>query len=259
MPHLSIIPSAAVADASLSDAHVRVLCAIGTFTNRLGGNVWASVQTLAAGSNLSERTIQRSVQTLTDRGYLRVKPREGRTNLYEIVLDNTAWGVTPVSGGGDSSDGGGVTGESPKRSSITISITKPPKVKKASHPALKELLADIWDAYPKRLTPHIYIPTRAAIDKLLSDGVNPSHLYQAAQRYAEYVVREKVELKFVKSLHGFFTDDYWRAYDLETVHGRTREEWARSGQDVAEFDRLAKAEIIASEMTAADVLFGGML
>jgi len=24
-----------------------------------------------------------------------------------------------------------------------------------------------------------------------------------------------------------------------TVEGRTREEWARSGQDVAEFDRLA--------------------
>jgi hypothetical protein len=27
-------------------------------------------------------------------------------------------------------------------------------------------------------------------------------------------------------------------YDVPMVHGRTREEWARSGQDVLEFDRL---------------------
>jgi hypothetical protein len=48
MPSLSIIPSAAVADERLTDLHIRVLCAIGTFSNRLGGNVWASVQTLAS-------------------------------------------------------------------------------------------------------------------------------------------------------------------------------------------------------------------
>lgn len=242
MPHLSIIPSAAVADTTLNDAHVRVLCAIGTFTNRLGGNVWASVKTLAKHSNLSERTIQRSVQTLIDRGYLRVETRDGRTNMYEIVLDNTAWGVTPQSGGGDSSDGGGVTGESPKRSSITVNITNAPKVKKESHPALKALLSDIWEVYPQRVTPHSFIPSRTAIDKLLSEGVSPSSLYQSAQRYAEFVLRERTEPKFVKSLHGFYTDDYWRGYDLETVSGRTREEWARSGQDVAEFDRLLSGE-----------------
>jgi hypothetical protein len=36
----------------------------------------------------------------------------------------------------------------------------------------------------------------------------------------------------------FFADDFWRAYDVVLVQGRTREEWARSGQDVSKFDRL---------------------
>jgi hypothetical protein len=31
----------------------------------------------------------------------------------------------------------------------------------------------------------------------------------------------------------------WEQYSQVTVHGRTRDEWARSGQDVSEFDRLA--------------------
>jgi DNA-binding MarR family transcriptional regulator len=99
MSNLCIIPAAAVADHDLSDTQVRVLCAIGTFTNRLGGNVWASVKTLAAGSNLSERTVQRCIPALIDKGYLRMETRTGRTNLYEIVLDRAPEGVTPVSGG----------------------------------------------------------------------------------------------------------------------------------------------------------------
>jgi isocitrate dehydrogenase kinase/phosphatase len=73
--------------------------------------------------------------------------------------------------------------------------------------------------------------------------VSPDNLYRAAQRYAESVLRERTEPKFVKSLHGFFSDDYWRAYDVALVEGRTREEWARSGQDVAEFDRLAGSSV----------------
>ena len=239
MSNLCIIPAAAVADHDLSDTQVRVLCAIGTFTNRLGGNVWASVKTLAAGSNLSERTVQRCLPALIDKGYLRMETRTGRTNLYEIVLDRAPEGVTPVSGGGDTADGGGVTAVSPKRYKLTVNTTKPPKVVSTQHPALSDVVDAIWAVYPQRLMPHPFIPFRAAVSTLLSAGVHPDNLYRAASRYAESVLRERTEPKFVKSLHGFFTDDYWRAYDVALVEGRTREEWARSGQDVAEFDRLA--------------------
>ena len=239
MSNLCIIPAAAVADHDLSDTQVRVLCAIGTFTNRLGGNVWASVKTLAAGSNLSERTVQRCIPALIDKGYLRMETRTGRTNLYEIVLDRAPEGVTPVSGGCDTADGGGVTAVSPKRYKLTVNTTKPPKVVSTQHPALSDLTHAIWAVYPPRLTPHLFVPSRAAIATLLASGVSPDNRYRAAQRYAESVLRERTEPKFVKSLHGFFSDDYWRGYDITLVEGRTREEWARSGQDVAEFDRLA--------------------
>ena len=242
MSNLCIIPAAAVADHDLSDTQVRVLCAIGTFTNRLGGNVWASVKTLAAGSNLSERTVQRCLPALMERGYLRMEPRVGRTNLYEIVLDRTAEGVTRESPGGDTADGGGVTPQSPKRYKERYNITntaKQPKVVSNPHPALSDVVDAIWAVYPPRLTPHLFVPSRAAIATLLSAGVHPDNLYRSSQRYAESVLRERTEPKFVKSLHGFFTDDYWRAYDVTLVEGRTREEWARSGQDVAEFDRLS--------------------
>ena len=239
MSYLCIIPASAVADPDVTDTQVRVLCAIGTFTNRLGGNVWASVKTLAAGSNLSERTVQRCIPALIDKGYLRMETRTGRTNLYEIVLDRAPEGVTPVSGGGDTADGGGVTAVSPKRYKLTVNTTKKPKVVSTQHPALSDLTHAIWAVYPPRLTPHLFVPSRAAIATLLAAGVSPDNLYRAAQRYAESVLRERTEPKFVKSLHGFFSDDYWRGYDITLVEGRTREEWARSGQDVAEFDRLA--------------------
>lgn len=240
MSTLCIIPAAAVADHDLSDTQVRVLAALGTFTNRLGGNVFASVETLAKSCNLNPRTVQRAIPVLIDRGYLRGMPRVGRTTLYEVVLHPSEQGVTPVSPGGDSSDGGGVTPQSPKRYKERYNITIPKKVKsEAQHPALSDLVDAIWAVYPPRLMPHPFIPFRAAVSTLLSAGVHPDNLYRSSQRYSESVLRERTEPKFIKSLHGFYTDDYWRAYDVTLVEGRTREEWARSGQDVAEFDRLS--------------------
>jgi hypothetical protein len=49
----------------------------------------------------------------------------------------------------------------------------------------------------------------------------------------------QTDAKYVKTLNRWLADGAWRAYDVLTVHGRTREEWKRSGQDVLEFDRLA--------------------
>jgi hypothetical protein len=63
-------------------------------------------------------------------------------------------------------------------------------------------------------------------------------LVRAAERYATHCALNKTEPQYVKSLPRFFADDFWRAYDVALVHGRTREEWARSGQDVLVFDQL---------------------
>ena len=234
MSYLCIIPASAVADPDLTDTQVRVLAAIGTFTNRLGGNVWASVSTLAKQCNLNPRSVQRALPVLIAHGYLKHMPRTGRTTIYEVVLQGQSKGVTQESLGGDLVVTPPLTTQSPKRLKERLNKT-------VDHPALRPLMEDLWEQYPKRLVPHVYAATRTQVVALLSAGVSPIALYNAAMRYAAHTVKEGTEPKFIKSMHGFFTDDYWRGYDIQTVQGRTREEWARSGQDVAEFDRLVGA------------------
>lgn len=242
MPLLSIIPAAAVADARLTDSQVRVLCAMGTFSNKLGGNVWASVSTLAKGANLSTRTIQRALPTLIDAGYLRVVERPGRTNLYEIVLDSK--GVTPVSGvtlesgGGDTGVGGGVTLESPKRYTERITSTNTSRI---APEVVSEAAHTIWRVFPKRPEGYSFAAMRKVLTARVAEGVPVEELVLACQHYAAHCLKEQTDARYVKSPLRFLSDESWKPF-VETqpvVFGRTRDEWARSGQDVAEFDRLA--------------------
>ena len=236
MPILSIIPAAAVSDDRLTDTQVRVLCAIGTFTNRLGGNVWASVSTLAKASNLSPRTVQRALPLLLKHGYLRKLERPGRTTLYEVVLET---GVTPLSQGGDTAVTPPPSAQSPKRLKERVSITNTAKVESLGV-ALE--LSEMWNSYPPRPEPYSWVAVRkAVVDTIESEGVTAQTLLSAVRRYAQHCQATSVESRYVKGMIGFFRDGYWKAFAIATVHGRTREEWARSGQDVSEFDRLAEA------------------
>jgi hypothetical protein len=233
MPALSIIPASAVADAAISDTHLRVLCAIGTFTNRLGGNVWASVTTLAKACHLSDRTIQRAIPALVAAGYLRRTERPGRTTLYEVVLEPGVSGVTTMSPTGDTPVTPPPTEESPKRYKRTIKTND-------LHEQAREVAQVIWPVYPKRDTDHLWHPAIRAISEVLSEGAAPAQLVNAAQEYAEYCRRTGTDPRYVKTIARFFSEGAWRSYaTVQRVYGRTREEWARSGQDVSEFDRLA--------------------
>lgn len=230
MPHLAIIPAAAVADSELTDTQVRVLCAIGTFTNRLGGNVWASVQTMAKACHLSTRTVQRALPVLVERGYLRGLIRPGRTNLYEVVLDR---GVTQESPGGDTAVTPPLTLESPKR----------PRRNDPLNELAHEVTKAIWRVFPKRDTPHLFPPALRAIQQCLKDGADPDRLVQAAMAYATDCARKQTEPRYVRTIVRFYGDGAWEHHVAEVrVHGRTREEWARSGQDVQEFDRIAQEQ-----------------
>jgi hypothetical protein len=227
MPNLSIIPAAAVADPRLTDVHVRVLCAIGTHTNRLGGNVWASVATLAKESNLSERTVQRSLVALIAAGYIRKTERMGRTNLYDVMLD-------------------GVPTESPTPASTVTpppSVQSPKRVKERYTLTGEDMqcMAYCWDVFPKRDMPTPYPLWVVSFRDLRMAGVSCDDIAKATHGYAAYVAKEGTDPKFVKTIHRFYADGSWESYCVKTVGGRTREEWARSGQDVAEFDRLVGA------------------
>ncbi len=232
MSYLCIIPASAVADPDLTDTQVRVLCAIGTFTNRLGGNVWASVSTLAKSCNLTPRSVQRAMPVLIERGYLKRMPRTGRTTLYEVVLQNAPFeGVTQESLGGDLVVTPPPTTQSPKREKERYTLTNDDNL------ALKF----IWRVFPTRDVPNPYVPLVEAYKSLRSQGADVDRICKAADSYAVAVVKAGTEPKFVKTPHRFYADGTWEAYAVATVEGRTRDEWARSGQDVAEFDRLVGA------------------
>jgi hypothetical protein len=98
------------------------------------GGAYPSVATLARYANVSERTVQRSIQTLTELGELRVELNAGgsakqrsdrRPNRYYVLVscptgcDKTSqhrvsYGVTPVTLRGDNPDVYGVTHMSPE-------------------------------------------------------------------------------------------------------------------------------------------------
>jgi len=233
MPNLSIIPAQAVMDPDLSHTQLRVLCAIGMHTNRLGGGVWTSLNTLADEAGVSRKTVQRSCEELVARGYLRITERPGTTHLYEVVLDP---GQNPshlgdLGVGSSGRPGGQVIAVTPKRPKRTT----PPNVFSAEE---QEIVDALWKTYPKRPEPPPFIPVRKAVVDLLRAGTSGERLIRAAHRYATHCQLNHTEPQYVKSLHRFLTDGAWEVYDVKTVHGRTREEWARSGQDVLEFDRL---------------------
>lgn len=92
MPGLCIIPARALEDESLTDRDRRALLAIGKFTGRDGGNVFAKRETLAQTARMDVAHFRRSLRTLVERGYVRCVHRvkadgSPATNLLSIVLD----------------------------------------------------------------------------------------------------------------------------------------------------------------------------
>lgn len=137
----------------------------------------------------------------------------------------------------------------PKRTKTT----KAPKPKADDGPTADELdvVRAVLTQYPARPEPVPYVPVRNAVIALLRDGHDGATLVKAALRYHSTVQRAQTEPGFVIGAVRFFAQGVWEAYrDVVTVYGRTRDEWRRSGQDVAEFDRMA-AEIAAKEAMSA--------
>lgn len=238
MPNLSIIPAAAVMDRTLTPTQLRCLCAVGIHTNKLGGNVWASVRTLANEAGVAERTFQTACQALVERGYMTIISRPGRTNLYEVNLTPPQVAAPPQ----ELLHPTPAAAAAPERPQRTT-----PKL-----PAIaQEHLELLVTAYPERPEPVVWAAVRKEANALVESGVPFGKLLSAAERYAAHCSLNATEPKYVKTLHRWLADGIWRTYDVLTVYGRTREEWKRSGQDVLEWDRLAAASVAGSPYAEA--------
>lgn len=101
------------------------------------------------------------------------------------------------------------------------------------------LVGEIHRMYPPREFAYAHVPVRTEILALLKEGVHPKQLLNAARNYRRECDYHKTPKKYTTGSCAFYRDGKWRAYAQTTVYGRTREEWARSGQDVGEWDRLS--------------------
>lgn len=98
MPNLCIFPARALEDPSLSGSDIRVLAAIGKFTDRAGSGCWASSKTLATVAGVSRSSFFASTERLLTAGLILRESRkhEGKQSEYSIVFDtpkNNARGV----------------------------------------------------------------------------------------------------------------------------------------------------------------------
>jgi len=141
----------------------------------------------------------------------------------------------------------------PPRRKRTVAKTDTPKpaVKDSGITADEAACVDrVWGLYPPRPEPYPFVPVRNALLALLREGVPARTLIESAVRYAQDVQRRQVEPQYVMGMLRFYRDGLWKGFaNGPMVYGRSREEWARSGQDVLEFDRLA-GEIMAKETMA---------
>jgi len=91
-PRLCIIPARALDDPEMTPTCLRALLAIGRFSDRNGGGVWASRATLAEVAGVDVRHFTRAVAWLEERGYVRRRRRKRQdgadmTSLVEVLLD----------------------------------------------------------------------------------------------------------------------------------------------------------------------------
>lgn len=119
------------------------------------------------------------------------------------------------------------------------------EIRKNWHEWLPVVMDQLWEIYPRRQegVDHPFVPWRDEIRTLLKKGAPPANVIRAAIRYRQEIeAGDENTRKYMLGPVRFFRDGHWRSYGVPIVHGMTREEWARAGKDVQEFDRLLKAK-----------------
>lgn len=114
------------------------------------------------------------------------------------------------------------------------------EIRQNFHLLVPEVMDKLWEIYPRREegVDHPFVPWRTEIRDLLKKGAPPANLIRAAIRYRQEVDNGDINPKYMLGPVRFYRDGHWRTYGVPIVYGMNREEWARAGKDVLEFDRL---------------------
>ena len=115
------------------------------------------------------------------------------------------------------------------------------EVRKHWNTLVPQVMDELWNIYPRREegVDHPFVPWRIEIEALLRKGAPPANLIRAAIRYRQEIEDGDANTrKYMLGPVRFYRDGHWRTYGVPIVYGMNRDEWARAGKDVLEFDRL---------------------
>ena len=93
----AIVPARAVEDRRLGSAGLRVLAALGTFSDK-DGWCWPSLTTLAKQVNVTRQAAHQNIQQLAKLGYIEVQRRQrpdkgNAANRYRLLFDRALFSV----------------------------------------------------------------------------------------------------------------------------------------------------------------------
>lgn len=230
----AIVPARAVEDQRLGNAALRVLCCLGTYSDKDG---WCrpSMRTLAARLGISRQTTIEHLKSLSGLGYIETKRRArpdggDAANEYRLLFDRALVLVKdaqeggqdqptpPVSeiptGGAGPADRRVGSEPTPRVGSEPTPILKNAPIERTLSPTVSDLTATwfetFWQVFPSR-RPHNNPkpPARKKFAAVVKSGVEPAAIVEGAKRYAAYVQREGVIPKYRKQAVTWLGEDGW--------------------------------------------------
>ncbi len=235
--HLSVIPAAAVFDARIGSAELRVLCAIAAYADR-AGKCWPATTTVASKLGVTDRRVRSCLRNLETCGYLKTEHRPGQRSTYLICREASNPGTSASGVEGDPGTlPSGESGTSPSgvEENPGTSPSAPPEPHLpgtpephlppngvtnrttehqhtvASLPARQ--FEEFWKTYPSRgRHSNPKKPARGKFDAALKRGVAAADIIRGAQNYAAYVEREHTNPKYVAQAKTWLNEERWTQY-----------------------------------------------
>ena len=185
------------------------------------GSCYPSKRDLANIAVCSEKTVQRTIQTLQEKGFMKVQARaiDGRqtSNRYFLSLDRMMQAMvfsrgdtmSPRVGHSDSPEGDTMSHEPHIGTSHLTSQKEPHTLRAAASESAGELFEQFRAAYPASRRKTEVKQAKAQFTAALKKVDSPQVLIDAAAAYANWCQVQGTEPRYIKGMWRWLRDERW--------------------------------------------------